>query len=680
MYFNFFKIKMNKNYVFLYYDNNQIFISFPKSFNELYENALEELCIELEENQILIIKDESGKKITGDEDYLQIVNNYEKLIFYIEKAYKDEEIKEEEMNNQNEEIKEEEMNNQNEEIKEEEMNNQNEEKKEEEMNNQNEEIKEEEINYQNEEIKEEEINYQNEEIKEEEINYRNEEIKEEEINYRNEEIKEEEINYRNEEQNEIQMEDKINKQFEEIKVFKNEEKKEEKSKDENVNKELSQYEKENEENEIIDSEKKNPQNKIEGNQICSNEIVEKIGKIFEEKFTSFMENYKSEKENLIKIFNEKIDNLSNDMNNSINRIESELNNIILNSKKKNEDIVSEFIRILNRNNNQTNNEHHNYLLNIIKENINQKFKDTKNFISDKFSLLEQKIENQNDFEIQELINQLKLNIKEKKLNFNLNKKYNNNNVNVQEFNDTNNSNNSNDFNSQKEKESKRNYKTQEKSENSSFKGNFEFRERGYKAKLILNKKPLTIEINNLNNESHKCEIKIINIGNSPLPGDCFIIGEGENLLIEKTNINQTINISTFQIIMLNIKFKKMSNQNENIIIKLFDPQKNILDSCDLNVEIIKNYRNDNYNILDDENEESNINYMNNGYVNPFDEDKINDCGYNGISKPNNYHYEFAMNLEKLKQMFEDKEEKELIAILRKTNGNYEKAFDLIVGI
>ena len=473
------------------------------------------------------------------------------------------------------------------------------------------------------------------------------------------------------------MEDKINKQFEEIKIFKNEEKKEEKSKEENVNKELSQYEKENEVNEIIESEKKNPQNKIEGNQIYSNEMVEKIGNIFEEKFTSFMENYKSEKENLIQIINEKIDNLSN----SINGIESKLNNIILNSKKKNEGIVSDFIRISNRNNNQTNNELHNYLLNIIKENINQKFKDTKNFISDKFSLLEQKIENQNDFEIQELINQLKLNIKEKKLNSNLNNKYNNNNVNVQEFNDTNNSNNSNDFNSQKEKERKRNYKTQENSENSSFKCNFEFRERGYKAKLILNKNPLTIEINNLNNESYKNEIKIINIGNSPLPGDCFIIGEGENLFIEKTNINQTINISTSQILILNIKFKKISNQNENIIIKLFDPQKNILDSCNLNVEIIKRFfRNDNYNILDDENEESNNNYMNNGYVNPFDEDKINNCGYNGISKPNNYHYEFAMNLEKLKQMFEDKEEKELIAILRKTNGNYEKAFDLIVGI
>ena len=112
---------MNINYVFLCYDNNQIFISFPKSFNELYENALEELCIELEENQILIIKDESGKQITGDEDYLQIVNNYEKLIFYIEKAYKDEEIKEEEINYQNEEIKEEEINYQNEEIKEEEI-------------------------------------------------------------------------------------------------------------------------------------------------------------------------------------------------------------------------------------------------------------------------------------------------------------------------------------------------------------------------------------------------------------------------------------------------------------------------------------------------------------------------------------------------------------------------------
>ena len=621
---------MNINYVFLCYDNNQIFISFPKSFNELYENALEELCIELEENQILIIKDESGKQITGDEDYLQIVNNYEKLIFYIEKAYKDEEIKEEEMNNQNEEIKEEEMNN------------------------------------------------QNEEIKEEEIKYPNEEIKEEEINSRNEEKKEEEINSLNEEQNEIQMEDKINKQFEEKKEFKNEEKKEEKSKEEKVNKELSQYEKENEENEIIDSEKKNPQNKIEGKQICSNEIVEKIGNIFEEKFTSFMETYKSEKENLIKILNEKIDNLSNEMNNSINGIESKLNNIILNSKKKNEGIVSDFIRISNRNNNQTNNEQHNYLLNIIKENINQKFKDTKNFISDKFSLLEQKIENQNDFEIQELINQLKLNIKEKKLNSNLNNKYNNN-VNVQEFNDINNSNNSNDFNNQKEKERKRNDKTQENSENSSFKSNFEFRERGYKAKLILIKNPLKIEINNLNN-SHKYEIKIINIGNSPLPGDCFIIGEGENFFIEKKNINQTINISTSQIIILNIKFKKISNQNENIIIKLFDPQKNILDSCNLNVEIIKNYGNDNYNILDDENEESNINYMNNGYVNPFDEDKINNCGYNGISKPNNYHYEFAMNLEKLKQMFEDKEEKELIAILRKTNGNFDKAFDLIVGI
>ena len=67
-----------------YYENNDYLMISPNSLNDFRSKLINKL--KLEDRQILNIKNENGKTIENNEDYIQYINKTEIPIFYIEKG------------------------------------------------------------------------------------------------------------------------------------------------------------------------------------------------------------------------------------------------------------------------------------------------------------------------------------------------------------------------------------------------------------------------------------------------------------------------------------------------------------------------------------------------------------------------------------------------------------------
>ena len=67
-----------------YYENNDYLMISPNSLNDFRSKLINKL--KLEDLQILNIKNENGKTIENNEDYIQYINENEIPIFYNEKG------------------------------------------------------------------------------------------------------------------------------------------------------------------------------------------------------------------------------------------------------------------------------------------------------------------------------------------------------------------------------------------------------------------------------------------------------------------------------------------------------------------------------------------------------------------------------------------------------------------
>ena len=56
-------------------NNKKSFIALPDSYDDLYETLKEEIDFELENDEILIIKDENDKIISNNNQYLELIEN-----------------------------------------------------------------------------------------------------------------------------------------------------------------------------------------------------------------------------------------------------------------------------------------------------------------------------------------------------------------------------------------------------------------------------------------------------------------------------------------------------------------------------------------------------------------------------------------------------------------------------
>ena len=64
-----------------YYENNDYLMISPNSLNDFRSKLINKL--KLEDRQILNVKNENGKTIENNEDYIQYINKTEISIFYI---------------------------------------------------------------------------------------------------------------------------------------------------------------------------------------------------------------------------------------------------------------------------------------------------------------------------------------------------------------------------------------------------------------------------------------------------------------------------------------------------------------------------------------------------------------------------------------------------------------------
>ena len=171
--------------------------------------------------------------------------------------------------------------------------------------------------------------------------------------------------------------------------------------------------------------------------------------------------------------------------------------------------------------------------------------------------------------------------------------------------------------------------------------------RGYNAKIKLQKKEFSLNINNLKSGRETIKITIQNLGNSPLPNNFSLEGEGKNLIINSKRLPKPIPIEEKMDLDLNIQIKQRQNPNnkEQIKLYLYDSNKNTIDYCIVNLVI--------------------------SGINNFERIDSARSSYDNMN-------DFEENLNKLKEFFAQRNENELTDALNQAKGNYEEAIQLLL--
>ena len=404
--------------------------------------------------------------------------------------------------------------------------------------------------------------------------------------------------------------------------------------------------------------------------INSDKLLNEIEKILEKKIKVIndkIEEEKKDRKTQLKEINEKIDTFTNSFNQSIKQIETKF---IYLEKKMTEN------KSVNQNNNKSNNELFSTLLNQISKDLNEKIKDIKNnLIPQQFNNISNTIEQKNNIlqnQINTFINSINSNISNKKnQNQNIGSNYVNNNYfkdfksknnNFDNYDNDTNKNYNPGLNQHNINRKFINIDTDKGDISVPYKDDLSGRKRGYNVKLMLSKNKIKTKFEDLKSNRTRISIEIKNLGNAPLPNTSYLIGEGDNLTILKTPLNNTINDTDS--INLDVILKNNNPQKiEKMTISLYDPNDNKLDECIIEIEIIGKINSDFiYNQLNyREDDDNNFNAMN-----------------NDLMRSMNRRSEFREKLEELKGFFTDKDEEELINALNKFNNDVNLAITYLM--
>ena len=686
---------MGKKIIYTY-EEKKHFLYSTSNLKELIESIIDEQCLELNENEIIGIYELNDNPIKNEDEYQEFLKNEDlKLKIKIEKKDEreflnvlqkiDENESIEKINDNDKIFEENDEKNNNDKIFEDEQSN---------NNNNDKMFEDEQLNNNNNDkmFKEEKIN---DKIFEDNVNDDSNNFNI--INFVNED---------NEKKNKILNDssfENLNKKFDNfMKIF-------------NQEKEIR--------NKQIDDLNNNLRKSIEN---LEKKLNEKNDNGYDNDNITFLNN------NISNIISQKFSSFQNTLIETIINNNSQINQYFKNIDSK----INDYLNINhNQNENNNNNNYEKNLKNIFSEiqqlknyNYEAQLNNFIEIIINRIDDIKIYINSQNELLKSEINESIKLllnsdNNYKKGNNNNSYNNYNNNNNN-DNYNTINNKNfyqnrnkNNNNYNNNNNfyKHYNTNYNKNNNKENIEYNKNFNSKNNNYK-----NNK----NNQNNNNKTYKAEIKILdnkkkpilkdifekketinleikNTGDLPLPGNCYIKGDSKDFFIKKEFLGNAISVnSSFNskyIIMYKNSFDPSNIQDLEVI--LCDSEGNKINSLKIQLEIQMSE------------EDSSKFEFNTKYINKFINDKnkkedenkriINENEYENFKKNNNnnnknnnfniFHEDendedensessdFMKNLNQLQECFNDKNIEELKDALKKSKGDYEKAFDYLLG-